>query len=501
MTESVTRTALAHPEVAFTLRHGKREVLRVEAVDHSRDRVRDLYDEDLARDLIPVSHRGEAFEISGHVAPPHRDRPRQDRMYVFLNGRFVKDRTLLHAVHEGYRGLLMNRRHPTVFLYLTLDPSLVDVNVHPTKIEVRFRDSAPLHRAVRHAIADALRGADMAPSATPPVSTTPRASGRKDAESVPVEPSIHESVSSYARNAPVRDVTEPTPTSPGPGAAVSARGEAPGGRGGPEPVEAPSRSERGAPAVPGGGAREAVTRVEAEAGGRGEPTVSAQPAESRAKAPFVERSDGPDRVAGGQGELARPIELGAEPVQIHNTYILRQTEDGFTLTDQHALHERILYHEILDRVRGDEGVAVQRLLIPEVLDLSAAETERLLDHEADLRAVGFEVKRFGERSVAFHTVPHALRRLRIRELVDQLLLHADPEGGGGGEKDFVDALVEMAACKAAIKAGDPLESREMRDLLRQGEELPTSYACPHGRPTTIQVSLGDLEKWFRRRVP
>ena len=190
-------------------------------------------------------------------------------------------------------------------------------------------------------------------------------------------------------------------------------------------------------------------------------------------------------------------DVGPRPHQLHDTYIVRETEDGFTITDQHALHERILYHQIQDRVRNGR-VAVQRLLIPEVIDLSAAETELLLTRREDLARIGFEVERFGDHSVAVQAIPDILGRLSPKDLIQQILMELGEKEGG--EKDFIDALIEMSACKAAIKAGDPIDEREMRELLRLGEDLPTSYSCPHGRPTTLQFTLADLEKWFRRRV-
>jgi DNA mismatch repair protein MutL len=441
--EAMTRIALAHPEVAFSLRHDDREVLLLDAAESLHGRIEQLFGGELAAALVPVRRSGEGFRLEGFAAPPHFDRSRQDRLYLLLNGRYVRDRTLFHAVHEAYRGFLMTKRYPTAFLSIELDPGDVDVNVHPTKIEVRLRHAGPLYQAILAAVRHGLEQARMTPNvrdpASGPVGPAPRARDERFPEAT-------RPAGAGGRSDPHR-AADPAP-----------------------PARKPERTVREAV---GDFLRTYERRPAAHPSPPGEVTEPASP-------------------------LAPPATPEARrPVQIHRSYILRETEEGFTLTDQHALHERILYHRIRERIAAGR-VPVQRLLLPEVVEMSAAETERILERTEDLRKAGFEIVRFGDRSIAVHAVPEFLRRLPAGDWVRQLLLETDEESEGG-EKDFRDSIVETAACKGAIKAGDPLTLEEMEDLLRQGSELPSSYSCPHGRPTTVSVSLSDLEKWFRRK--
>lgn len=481
VTDVMTRFSLAYPEIGFSLMHGTRRVLELDAASDVRERIGALYGEPLAKELIRVDAIAGTTRLTGYIAPPHHDRPRQDRIFVFLNGRNIKDRTLVHAIHEGYRGLLMTRRHPTVFLAIEIDPQEVDVNVHPTKIEVRFRDSKPLHQLVRRTLRDALQSADLAPRVTAPPSDLAKRSP------------------DTASRTDVRDAIRDYLGSAGFG---KGRSDGPSVEATPSParddgaVESPARSAR--PIV----AHEAVAapepKVEADRDIPSEPRRIPQVEREREPTPSVRESAVAEPAAEfGDSEAGREL---LRPVQLHQTYILRETDDGFALTDQHALHERILYHRIHDRVRAGTVIS-QRLLIPERLDLAPGETERLLAHQDELRRIGFDIERSGERGLEVRAIPDVLRKLPTRALLDQVVSWiARDDEDEGGEKDFIDAFIEMAACKAAIKAGDPLEVEQMKDLLRQGDELPTSSSCPHGRPTTVRFTLEDLEKWFRRIV-
>lgn len=500
VTDVMTRFAIAYPEIGFSLLHGKRRVLELDAARDMRERIGSLYGEALAKELIRVDSELDTTRLAGWIAPPHHDRPRQDRIFVFLNGRHIKDRTLIHAIHEGYRGLLMTRRHPTVFLTVEIDPQEVDVNVHPTKIEVRFRDSKPLHQLVRRSLRDALQSAELAPRVTAPSqgeSTRGETPKRDTAsnEKEDVRDAIRDYLGSASRKSAVRNtgadrsLWAPTPAK-----------------------DDVSREERATPSSVSPTEGRQASEPESETPRYAEPeresserpaSPSDRPISMSPSRGVAEPDAGFERVGGSfDGSTEDPEERAdlSRPVQLHQTYILRETDDGFALTDQHALHERILYHRIHDRVRSGTVIS-QRLLIPETIDLTPGEIERLLAHQNELHRIGFEIRRQGEDGIAVHAIPDVLRKLPTRELVDQVVswIGRDEEDQGG-EKDFIDAFIEMAACKAAIKAGDPLEVEQMKDLLRQGDALPTSSSCPHGRPTTVRFTIADLEKWFRRIV-
>jgi len=429
--EALTRIALAHPELAVELVHGEREVLQLDAGEDRRERVARLFGRELAEALLPVRHEAPGLRIEGLVAPPHFDRSRQDRLYLLLNGRYIRDRSLQHAIREAFQGYLMSGRHPTVFLALDVDPAEVDVNVHPTKIEVRLREAGSLFRAVRNAVRASLERGQTPPRVGPPVA---EASG--PASAAAPAPSIREEVASFLRS------------------------------------------------------REGFAGAPRDLASTPSPSRVADPASaSPAPPPLAPRRE-------ALRETSVPDASSIEPRQILASYILRETGDGILLTDQHALHERILYHRMRERIEAG-GIATQRLLLPEIVELSIAQVELLVDRADELRTLGFEVARFGERSVAVHAVPEILRRLAASDWIRHLLTTLETREEGG--KDFRDRVIETAACKAAVKAGESLGRDEMLDLLRQAEALPSSYSCPHGRPTTVEIPRAEIERWFRRR--
>jgi DNA mismatch repair protein MutL len=341
--------------------------------------------------------------------------------HLFVAGRPFRDRSILHAVQEAYRGLLLTGRQPIVFLRLDLPPEMVDVNVHPAKMEVRFRDPSRLYRLVLSALRSKFLASDMGTRLVPP------APAMASAEPAP------------------EIATEPAPWPPA-------------ARGGSFPW-----------APPPAAAEEACPRDPQAVG-----TTPAVPA--------------------GAG-LAAPAPAGERAVQMHDRYIVVETSAGIEVIDQHALHERLLYERLKAAVAAG-GLEVQRLLVPESIELSAAEMELVAEHAATLGKAGMQVEGFGGSTVIVTSKPALAGATPAATLVREVLDRLGAASGSG--QMLVDEVLHGMACKAAIKAGDPLSPAEVEALVRDRRLVPESHHCPHGRPTSLTLTRRDLDRQFRR---
>ena len=431
--EAFVRTALAHPGVAFTLTHNAatsrgRRVHDLPATDSWRRRIADLYGEALGSRLLEVEASDGDIAVSGFVGRPEDDMAGTRLQHLFVAGRPFRDRSILHAVQEAYRGMLLSGRQPIVFLQFAIPPDAVDVNVHPAKMEVRFREPSRLYRLVLAALRTRFLADDMTARLKPPVALAPPAS-------------------TSSRLWADEPVVEQAP---------------PAGRPTPGFVPFPSR-----PSTPD----------------------SSPPASWTA---------GRDAVpAWEQAESAAAADERA--VQMHNRYLIVEAGDGIEVIDQHALHERVLYERLKAAVeRG--GLDVQRLLVPERIDLSPAELELVQEHAATLEQAGMQVEPFGGTTVIVTSKPVLAGKtpaaVIVREALDRLAAVA--AGPGRAASLLVDEVLHGLACKAAIKAGDPLSQAEVDALVRDRRLVRESHHCPHGRPTSLTLSRHELDRQFRR---
>lgn len=447
VSEHLARLALPQARVTFTLQHNGREVQNLPACASTAQRVADLFGPDIADGLMPIAGRGGRIGVAGLLGAPAAARNSSRWQYFFLNGRYIRDRVLAHALKEAYRGLIDPSTNPAAFVFLEMDPAEVDVNVHPTKIEVRFRDSQLVHGEVLAALRGTLNKADLTPSASLQEAlreAPPPADAEKRRES------LKQAMADFFRSTPP----------PQPRLSFPDHGPKP-----PPPrlPELPSAS------------REAA-----------DPPASADPVEV-ASAGLLSSSPTPP-----PAPLARAI-------QFHNSYLVTDCEDGLLIVDQHALHERILYNEL--RQRLTEGkLTSQRLLIPLTMAVSPREAAALEGRADLLGRLGVEAAQFGPRTVAIHQFPSLLAQRGIapeeflRELLDLMLEHpadGDPEA-------LLESVLSIMACKAAVKAGQALAPAEIDDLLARRDAAEKSSSCPHGRPTTLRLTLKDLEKQFHR---
>ncbi len=441
--QEVTRIALARPDVAFSLHHGDREVLDTgRGTPDLRDRIAALHGRALSKTLTSIEagpRREGGPSVSGFVAPFTETRSSGSHQFFFVNGRAVRDRVMVRALRDAFRGLIAAGRHPIGYVFVELDPAEVDVNVHPTKAEVKFKRSQEIVSLVIAAVRDAL-DATNAPGAW----------------AVGVD---------RGGNAPAARGPE----------GVLGRGDVAGGGGG---------GALGGWVPPGDGravAAATATPPAAIAGG-----VMATAAD--ALAPGLPFGDDAIEAGGGRG--------GA--IQIHDRYIVEEVADGVHLIDQHALHEWILYTEILDRMNA-APVEVQKLLFPAVVEVGGAEMEAFRDARDAFAELGIEVEEFGESSLAVRAVPRIAGKADAEDLCRSIL--ADLIEGrphAEAKASLLERVAASVACKAAVKFGMKLQPDEIDALLARRGSVVRGFCCPHGRPTTIFLAREELDRRFGR---
>lgn len=438
----VRRLAMSRPDVAFTLSGEERSPLHLAAVlgDSAGRLVRlgDVLGADFRANAVEVAAEREEIRIEGFAALPTLTRANSLGQYLFVNGRPVRDKLLLGAVRAAYADYLPRDRHPLLALFVSLPPSEVDVNVHPAKAEVRFRNAGLVRALIIHALKAALarearRAASTGGAAT--IAAFRSSSGRPAAA---WRGSAIRALDIGAAFAPIGGFAEPS---------------------------------QSAFAV---GAPEADLRSDAVSGAAGR-------SEEQSAAGAL--TDHP---------------LGAARAQVHDTYIVAQTQDGLVVVDQHAAHERIVYERLKEAI-AETGVPRQILLIPEIVELEEADVERLVGRADELSRYGLVIEAFGPGAVALRETPALLGEIDGAGLVRNLAEHI-------GEWDetlpLERRLMQVAssmACHGSVRAGRRLKPEEMNALLREMERTPNSGQCNHGRPTYVELSLADIERLFGRR--
>jgi DNA mismatch repair protein MutL len=473
--EAVTRVALAHPHVHFTLSHNGRLMHDLPPVGDVRQRIAAFFGDDLAGDLIAVQSENDGITLRGYVANPMHSRATGRQQYLFLNGRAIRDRALQHALGEAYRGLLLTGRQPICFLRLDMPPELVDVNVHPTKQEVRFQDSGRLYSQLLGTLRTKFLTTDLRARGSAPIGT---GSGLNDDE--PMAPSSTSSeLVRWAKEALGKQQAGQTESK----RTIEPTGDWPTSS---QMSSEPLRLHR--LDVPEFKPFD-VGRTSAVPP-RAEPDAVAL---SQAPVPIGETGQQPP----ASPAVFRATSTSSNALQVHNRYLVVETDAGIEVIDQHALHERILYEQIRDKVLGG-ALESQKLLVPEPVDLAATEATAVLEHSELLSQLGVEVQPFGGETVLVASYPAMLANLSptevLRELVEKLL-----SGGSRPEpRDLLDDLLHMIACKAAVKFGDRLTPEEIDALLAQRHLVRDQHHCPHGRPTALVFTREDLDRQFKR---
>lgn len=462
--EHFSRIALANPRLHLVLRHNDKPVHELPATDQFLSRVELFFGSELARSLIPVESEHGGVRLWGYVAHPSQSKSTRKGQYLFLNGRWIQDRSLQHALSEAYRGLLMVGRHPIAFLFLEMPPDLVDVNVHPCKFEVRFQDGQQLYRQMLSTLRTQFLGMNL------------------------------DSVLSVERRAATPAVERPSPDSP---QALKAQLELTEWAKQQLANWKPNDDLSDLEAI-----ADELDRREAEhkeaAAARTPWMPFAAPGAAGAEPPPVRPDTGSVSTESAPPPVdSPPAGSDVRAMQVHDCYLVVETGDGLTVIDQHALHERILYEHFRQRVLANQ-VEVQQLLMPVPVELSARESGLVLDQTDVLAELGLMVEPFGGQTVAVTGYPTMLARADPAELLKAVVEHLDSTGQRATRRDLIDSLLHMMACKAAIKAGHRLAPEEIESLLAQRHLVDDAHHCPHGRPTALTLSRSDLDRQFGR---
>ena len=438
----IRRLAMAHPEVAFSLSDEERTRFRYgpaqgDLLTARLDRLAAVMGREFADNAVSVDAEREGVRLTGYAGLPTLNRGNARAQYLFVNGRPVQDRVLVGAVRGAYQDFLARDRHPMIALFLDVPPEAVDVNVHPAKAEVRFRDSG----LVRGLIVGGLRHA--------------------------LEAAGHRASTTVAA----------------------------GALGAFRPGEAPQASFRPAAMWPssffpsgrvGGNLAEAAAAFQAPLGDSGVLEAIDRPSA---------RSETGD-TAGSAPAASYP--LGAARAQLHGTYIVAQTETGIVIVDQHAAHERLVY-ERMKAALANGGVKRQGLLIPEVVEMDEAAVGRLCARAGEFAELGLAIERFGPGAVVVREAPALLGHADIAGLLRDLADDLEEYGSGLALKERLEEVCSTMACHGSVRAGRRLTAEEMNALLREMEATPHSGQCNHGRPTYVELGLADIERLFGRR--
>jgi DNA mismatch repair protein MutL len=410
--EQVTRIALGNAAIELALTHNGRDTFRLSAEQGIRSRITELFSQEVADELLETESDEKGLHILGLLGKPAIAATSNRLQYIFLNGRFIRDKFISHAIKEAYRGSIDPSRFPAAFLFIRMPYEDYDVNVHPTKIEVRFYNANLVHSQILACIREKLLSTDLDISAKAP--QQPVSLPRRDSR-------IAEAMEEFFRRH--------------------------------RPVSQRQIDFSTADTHPSQMAR----------------TASTQPAV------FTDRKF----------------------MQIHDSFIIAENDEGFVIIDQHALHERIMYEQLKRRVQ-DNKLESQKLLVPESFQLTKDQLEAIENNSQLIERLGIELVPFGPKTIAIQAFPVLLAKAEpadfIRDLADLL---ADKGGTLDGDS-LLDEVLHMAACKAAIKAGHKLADGEIEQLLADKETVEHSSHCPHGRPAAIKFTLAELEKQFKR---
>ena len=465
ISDVVKRLAMAEPFTGFTLTDmsggdGGRVIFRADAetgdmFDALHGRLARVLGSEFAENALRIDAEREGLHMTGYAALPTYSRGSAVQQYFFVNGRPVRDKLLIGALRGAYSDFLSRDRHPAVALFLDCDPHQVDVNVHPAKSEVRFRDGGLARGLIvsglRHALAEAGHRASTTVAGATLGAMRPERPG----------------------GVPVYQMQRPS---------AKARGAA-------YQAQAPGFAEM-APGIahttPGFAETAAVyARVEAL-----DDTGSEESAVPQA-------GSVPDTAPNDPPAVQETFPLGAARGQLHENYIIAQTADGIVIVDQHAAHERLVYEKLKTQMAA-HGVAAQALLIPEIVDLSEEDAAQLLAVADDLRRLGLSLEPFGGGAVAVRETPAILGAVNAEALVRDILDELTDLERSSSLQDRIEAILSRVACHGSIRSGRRMRGEEMNALLREMETTPHSGQCNHGRPTYVELKLSDIERLFGR---
>ena len=453
----VEKIALSHPEISIRLIVNNQNRLHTSGNHNLKDIIYTIYGREIAGSLLSVSEEREGMQISGFIGKPVIARGNRNFENYFINGRYIKSRLISKAIEDGYKSYMMQHKYPFTLLHFTIEPELIDVNVHPSKMELRFKDGEAVYQMVYHAVTSALSGKELIPTASlpePKVPNQPKVSGQQKMQSQ-AEGYSHPKNSSASDNGSFPKA----PSSHGPEPFEKKRMEAMG------IVKEPPSPYGKEPPVP--------------------------PSAEEKKEEQLEFFDG--RLLSEEARKRHRL-IG----QVFDTYWLVEYDGSLYIIDQHAAHEKVLFEQNFASLKSREYTS-QYISPPIILSLSMREAE-LLNRSIDVfRQVGFEIEPFGGSEFAVRAVPGNLLSLAKKELLMEMIDSLSEEGGRIAPESVYDRIATMS-CKAAVKGNTNLSFAEADQLIDSLLKLENPYQCPHGRPTIISISKYEMEKKFKRIV-
>jgi DNA mismatch repair protein MutL len=431
ITEQFIRTALSHRNLDVTLLHNNKEIYNLPSGQGFYQRVAELFSRQISENLFETESDEKGLRIYALLGRPEISRANNKLQYVFINSRFIRDKFISHAIKEAYRGHLEPGRFPIVFLFIEMPFEDYDVNVHPTKIEVRFFNANLVHSQILGVLREKLLSTNLDTQAKLPTSAKTQTQGKDTSErGQEITEAINEFFKKHKR------------------------------------VHAQNRFDF-------------------------LPSKISKPIHPEEAAKFKHRSSIKINVID-----SGPI-LRQKYIQIHDSFIVSQTEDGFIIVDQHALHERILYEQLRTRISKNK-LESQKLLIPESFEVSDVQSRLLDDNTVLIEKLGIEIVPFGPKTHAVQAFPTILSNLSPVGFVQDLVDLFEERGSKPDPQHMLDEVLNLAACKAAIKAGQKLTDKEIDQLLADKEGIERASRCPHGRPSVIKFTLAELERQFKR---
>jgi DNA mismatch repair protein MutL len=434
--------AMGHPEIGFSLMRDDRMLFQLPATATLGDRIRDLYGIELLQRLVEVNGAASStIQISGFIGQAGLSRQTRSQQLVFVNGRAIESNLITGAVREGYHTALMKGQYPVTYLFVELDPAAVDVNVHPAKREVRFRDPNGVREAVVHCIQNTLERAR---------------SDWQEKFSAPVRPETAAGVSVKA-----------TPD-------LTLRSE----------VTAPEATHRELPHL-------------GTVAGVADPSGASVGQAHRLP---VQRVDSASEALALQRHAEKPAQQQFEIIGVLNKlYVLMENANGLVLVDQHAAHERVLFEELRRRME-EQGVPTQKLLLPQTFDVPPRDADWIEQNLSVLQKMGIGIESFGPDTFKIDSLPSFLDVSDAAQFMRKVIDDLKSAGNSASAMRLGEEMIAKSVCRHAVKANDPLRYPEVEKLIRDLLDCDLPYCCPHGRPTMIQISLTELEKKFGRKV-
>ncbi len=455
ITNQVTWTALAHPNIQLSLKHNGRTILDVRACDSYLERVRLLYGREFAENLIEFKEELPELKLYGLLGKPEFTKPNREYQLFFLNQRPIRSRIIGAALTEALSAMVTKDRHAVALLFLTLEPETVDINVHPAKIEVRFRNERTIYSAIVRIIRNAIQKQKYIPKIETPIQTADESGNR---------------IRNIQGSRPATRGVTPQPKHPAPTAATDTELSA---------DEPESTSET-----------------------TSKTTVETQPTEeTRVELTSTATVVQPPQQQIPEGATLKLLDFDAVELKtnLFKTYIVAEAKDKIFFIDQHVAAERVLYERFVNQLKED-GIPVQGLLLPVTLESNPQQLARLKMHVDIFKKLGFDLEEFGGNTILIRAIPSTLPTRLAAQAVTDILDGLPEEQHSNVElPEAIDKALITLACKSAVKAGDTLDAKEMLHLVRELSEAKLPFNCPHSRPIIVEMGRDELERRFQRR--